>query len=162
MKNILKAVALLLFANFSITNINAQNVREINVDSITCVHLVAFNDKCTPVSIKGKLLNPQKPTDAVVVIMHGSQGVDERHFNYAKHLNSIGFAALVLDSWTARGIGKAQFDFAANEKKGARAYNQAIDIFRTVEVLKKQPEGFKRFGHIGESSGGGAAICLNP
>ena len=52
----------------------------------------------------------------------------------------------------------AHFDFAANEKKGARAYNQAIDIFRTVEVLKKQPEGFKRFGHIGESSGGGAAI----
>mgnify|MGYP007062923672 CR=1 FL=1 len=87
MTNILKIIATLAYAFFSISNLNAQNVREINVDSRNCVHLVTFNDKCTPVSIKGKLFNPQKPTDAVVVIMHGSQGVDERHFNYAKHLN---------------------------------------------------------------------------
>jgi dienelactone hydrolase len=160
MTNIFKIIAILAYAVYSISNSNAQNVREINIESTTCVHLVAFNDKCTPVSIKGKLFNPHKPTDAVVVIVHGSQGVDERHFNYAKHLNSIGFAALVLDSWTARGIGMAHFDFAANEKKGARAYNLAIDVFRTVEVLRKQPEGFKRFGHIGESMGGGAAIWL--
>jgi dienelactone hydrolase len=160
MTNALKILVTLAYAIFSISNLYAQNTREISVDSINCLHLVTLNDNCTPVSIKGKLFNPQKPTDAVIVIVHGSQGVDERHFNYAKHLNSIGFSALVLDSWTARGIGMAHFDFAANEKKGARAYNLAIDVFRSVEFLKKQPEGFKRFGHIGESMGGGAAIWL--
>ncbi len=141
-------------------NLYADNSREIIVDSVSCVHLLAFNDNCTPVTISGQLFNPVKPTDAVVVIVHGSQGVDQRHANYAKYLNSIGFSALVLDSWLGRGITKAHFDFAGNEKKGARAYNLAIDALRAVDVLKKQPEGFKRVGFIGESMGGSAAIWL--
>lgn len=160
MENIKNIMMIMFLGIFATTDVRSQNVREIKVDSVTCVHNVAFNDKCEPVSVKGTLFNPDKSTDAVVVIVHGSQGVDKRHFNYAKHLNSIGFAAFVLDSWTARGIGKAQFDYAANEKKGARAYNQALDILRTVEVLKTQPERFKRIGHIGESMGGTAAIWL--
>jgi hypothetical protein len=62
MTNLFKTIAILAYAIFSISNSNAQNVREINVDSTTCVHLVTFNDKCTPVTIKGSLFNPDKPT----------------------------------------------------------------------------------------------------
>ena len=159
-KNILKLLTLFIFWNLFHSSVNAQIPQKIKINSITCVHLVSFNDKCDPVSISGTLLVPEKSTDAIVIIVHGSQGVDERHFNYAKHLNSIGFAAVILDSWTARGIGKAQFDFSSNEKKGARGYNLALDVLRTAEFLQLQPYGFKRIGHLGESMGGTAAIWL--
>lgn len=138
----------------------AQDRRIVNIESRNCVHIVKFNDKCDPQTVKGTLYKPKKATDAVIIIVHGSQGVDERHENYAKHLNSLGFAALLLDSWTLRGIGEAQYDYAANEKKGARAFNQALDVLRAVEVLKNLPELYKRIGHVGESMGGSAAIWL--
>lgn len=137
-----------------------QGFTELEFQSVTCVHVLAFNDKCDAVTIKGSLYQPDKPTDKVVVIVHGSQGVDQRHLNYARHLNGTGMAALVLDSWTPRGIGKAQLDFAANEMKGARAYNQALDALRAADALKNTPHGYKKVGHIGESIGGTAAIWL--
>lgn len=138
----------------------ADEKRDLTIESKNCVHIVKFNDKCDPQPVTATLFKPKNPTDAVVIIVHGSQGLDERHENYARHLNSIGFAALVLDSWGPRGIGKAQYDYAANEKKGARAFNQALDVLRATEVLRGLPESYKRVGHIGESTGGVAAIWL--
>ncbi len=143
-----------------ISQSDAQETREVKIDSRNCVHIASFNDKCDLQPVTGTLFKPKDKTDAVVIIVHGSQGVDERHTNYAKHLNSLGFAALVLDSWSPRGIGKAQYDYAANEKKGARAFNQAIDVLRAAKTLINGPEAYKRVGHIGESIGGVAAIWL--
>jgi len=150
------AISLLCFS----ASTYAQDRRALNFESRNCVHIVKFNDKCDPQTVKGMLYKPKNPTDAVVIIVHGSQGVDERHENYAKHLNSIGIAAFLLDSWSPRGIGKAQYDYAANERKGARAFNQALDVLRAAELLKKLPEPYKRIGHVGESMGGSAAIWL--
>ena len=100
----LLAISLLFLS----TSAYAQDRRILNIESRNCVHIVKFNDKCDPQTVKGTLYKPKNPTDAVVIIVHGSQGVDERHENYAKHLNSIGFAALLLDSWNLRGIDEAQ------------------------------------------------------
>lgn len=141
-------------------NTFAQERQVLNFESRNCVNIVKFNDKCDPQTVKGTLYRPKNPTDAVVIIVHGSQGVDERHENYAKHLNSIGIAALLLDSWGSRGISKAQYDYAANDKKGARAFNQALDVLRAADLLKGLPLAYKWIGHIGESMGGSAAIWL--
>jgi dienelactone hydrolase len=152
----LACLAISLGSNFAF----AQEKREVKIDSINCVTLVSVNDKCDPLTITGTLYKSAIATDAAVIIMHGSQGVDDRHHRYASYLNSIGYSALVLDSWTARRVSMVHKDYAGNEKKGARTINQALDVLRAAAALRSMPEAYSRIGHLGESMGGIAATWL--
>lgn len=60
-----------------------------------------------PVSITGELRLPRTTDPAkvgVVILMHGSGGLNPAHDKWAHELNEIGVAALILDSFTGRGI----------------------------------------------------------
>lgn len=141
-------------------HVYAQVQQVINFESSTCISVVKINDQCDPVVIGGTLYLPKNPTATLITITHGSGGLDARHFEYAKQINSLGFAALVIDHWTPRGVTKTHLNYAANLAKGGRAFNQSLDSLRAMNELSKPPFGFSKFGFIGESGGGSAALWL--
>lgn len=141
-------------------NCFAQSTQIINFESRTCISIVKINDQCDPVNIGATLYFPKNPTNTLITITHGSGGLDARHFAYAKQINSLGYAALVIDHWTPRGISKTHLNYAANLAKGGRAFNQSLDALSAMNVLANSPLGFSKFGFIGESGGGGAALWL--
>ena len=122
-------------------------------DSMSCINKVGTNDLCEPLKVSAKLYLPKLRTSRLVTITHGSQGLDARHELYAQQLIKNGFAALIIDHWGARGIGKAQFNYLSNNQKGARAFNQSLDALKAMNELKKSPHSFEEFGFIGESMG---------
>ncbi|WP_341894496.1 dienelactone hydrolase family protein [Ferrovibrio terrae] len=93
-----------------------------------------------------------------VLISHGSQGLDLRLFEYADALRQAGFAALVIDHWTPRGITVTHQDYVAASLRGGNELNMAFDSLTAAAWLRSQ--GYDRIGSIGESQGGGAAIML--
>lgn len=95
---------------------------------------------------------------AAVLVTHGSQGLDLRLFEYADAIREAGFAALVIDHWTPRGIGTTHQDYVAAGLKGGNEFNMAFDSLTAAAMLRSR--GFSRIGSIGESQGGGAAIYL--
>lgn len=95
---------------------------------------------------------------AAVLVSHGSQGLDLRLFEYADALRAAGFAALVIDHWTPRGITVTHQDYVAAALKGGNEFNMTFDSLTAAAMLRAR--GFARIGSIGESQGGGAAIYL--
>lgn len=121
--------------------------------------------KCTPASIPGYLAVPNDTSKNIVVIVsHGSQGLDLHHRWYADHLAEQGYYALVLDHWTPRGLGQVQRSgyTKASLGSGGNALNMAIDTLAATVALRKD-ERFKnaRFAHLGESMGASVARELN-
>jgi dienelactone hydrolase len=94
----------------------------------------------------------------VVLISHGSQGIDSRMYDYVDSLQKEGFAALVIDHWKPRGIGVTHNDYAAASKKGGNEFNMAADSLTAADWLRSR--GYEKVGSIGESQGGAAALML--
>ncbi len=95
----------------------------------------------------------------MVLISHGSQGVDSRMFDYVDALKKEGFAALVIDHWSPRGIGVTHDDYPAASRKGGNEYNMAADSLTAAQWLRRD-RGYAKVGSIGESQGSGASIML--
>lgn len=112
---------------------------------------------CKRLDAKG-LLFAELGQSKIVLISHGSQGVDARMFDYVKSLREAGFAALVIDHWTPRGVGSTHDDYVAAAAKGATELNEAFDSLAAADLLRAK--GFTKIGSIGESQGGAAAILL--
>lgn len=146
------SLAILLAA----TALTAHSKTKVDIPSQICLSERTFLDSCKPLNVHGTLYEASK--DVVVFITHGSQGVDERHHRYAKNLQSAGISAVVMDHWSVRGFGQVQQDFVGYAKRGANAHNMVIDIQHAVHHFRSL--GYKKFGYIGESMGGGVAVLL--
>jgi len=107
--------------------------------------------------IFGTLVLPKKATGPVpaMVIAHGSAGVShEREFWWADHLNDIGVAAFVVDSFTPRNIRET----ATDQTQLSTAANVA-DALAALRLLATHPQVDKqRIGVIGFSKGGQVAL----
>ena len=106
--------------------------------------------------IFGTLRVPKKVTSAVpaMVIAHGSAGVAERESWWADHLNDIGVASLIVDSFTPRHIR----DTASDQTQLSTAANVA-DAFTALKLLATHPQvDRQRIGVIGFSKGGQVAL----
>ena len=107
--------------------------------------------------IFGTLSLPKKATAPMpaMVIAHGSGGVShEREFWWADHLNDIGVAAFVVDSFTPRNIRET----ATDQSQLSTAANVA-DALAALRLLATHPKlDAKRIGVIGFSKGGQVAI----
>jgi dienelactone hydrolase len=95
---------------------------------------------------------------SAVIVSHGSQGIDSRMYDYVDALQKEGFAALVIDHWTPRGIGVTHDDYAAAQLKGGNEFNIASDSLTAADFLRSR--GYAKVGSIGESQGGAAALML--
>lgn len=135
----------------------AQAQTDVSIPSQNCLSRQSFLDDCTPVTVPAKLY--KTAGNSVVIVTHNSAGIDERHHRYARHLNSIGLSALVVDHWGARGLSNAQWDFIGAGRKGANAHNMVIDVYHTVAYLRQN--GYSKVGYIGESMGGGVGVLLS-
>ncbi len=106
--------------------------------------------------IFGTLQVPKKATGPVpaMVIAHGSAGVDDRPPWWADHLNDIGVATFVVDSFTPRNIR----DTATDQTQLSTAANVA-DAFAALKLLATHPKiDRSRIGVIGFSKGGQVAL----
>jgi dienelactone hydrolase len=112
---------------------------------------------CNKLAARGYLFASPGQTRAVM-ISHGSQGIDSRMYDYVDSLRKEGFAALVIDHWTPRGIDVTHNDYVAASRKGGNEFNMAADSLTGAQWLRSR--GFERVGSMGESQGGGAAVML--
>lgn len=106
--------------------------------------------------IFGTLRVPKKATAPVpaMVIAHGSAGVAERESWWADHLDDIGMASFIVDSFTPRNIR----DTATDQTQLSTAANVA-DAFAALKLLATHPRlDRQRIGVIGFSKGGQVAL----
>jgi dienelactone hydrolase len=106
--------------------------------------------------IFGTLRVPKKAAGPVpaMVIAHGSAGVAERESWWADHLNDIGVAAFIVDSFTPRNIRETSTD----QTQLSTAANVA-DAFTALKLLATHPKlDRQRIGIIGFSKGGQVAL----
>ncbi|HKC98297.1 MAG TPA: dienelactone hydrolase family protein [Methylomirabilota bacterium] len=107
--------------------------------------------------IFGTLSLPKKATAPVpaMVIAHGSGGVsNEREFWWADHLNDMGVAAFVVDSFTPRNIRET----ATDQTQLSTAANVA-DALVALRLLATHPKlDRQRIGIMGFSKGGQVAL----
>ena len=89
-----------------------------------------------------------------VVIMHGSGGISPANQNWAQVLNQAGYASLVVDSFTGRGLVQVSTDQARLGR-----FAGVLDAFRSYEVLARHPRiDPDRIAFLGTSRGGTAVI----
>ena len=106
--------------------------------------------------IFGTLRVPKRAAGAVpaMVIAHGSGGVAERESWWADHLDDIGVAGFIVDSFTPRNIR----DMATDQTQLSTAANVA-DAFGVLKLLATHPKiDPERIGVIGFSKGGQVAL----
>lgn len=116
---------------------------------------------CKDGAVSATLFEPQSQWTAVVLISHGSQGVDQRHFEYADALTKNGFAAAVIDHWTPRGVSQASQNYTQMTQRGGTTSSIATDAIFLAQHLKSQFPNIKKVGLIGESMGGIAVLQLS-
>lgn len=89
-----------------------------------------------------------------MVVVHGSSGVLQNEWEWAKRLNGLGVAAFVIDNFTGRGVKETATDQSrlspSADAAGALA---ALSLLATHPAIDP-----KRIGVIGFSRGGSAAI----
>jgi len=110
-----------------------------------------------PVTLAGELRIPRPGADRLpaVILLHGSGGLSGgREAEWARELNGIGVATLMLDSFTGRGI----VSTGENQAQLGRLA-MIVDAYRALEVLSRHPRiDPGRIAVVGFSRGGQAAL----
>jgi dienelactone hydrolase len=91
---------------------------------------------------------------AAVIVLHGWDGVGPHYREWAKRLQSWGYAALLVDSFRPRGKVNV-----CNRGREVPPRERAADVFRATEYLRTLPAlRGGRIGVIGFSHGGWTAL----
>ncbi|MEK6266553.1 MAG: dienelactone hydrolase family protein [Clostridium sp.] len=99
-----------------------------------------------------KILGNQAPP--VVIIAHGSGGIDERGSLYSQRLNKAGIATIEIDMWSARNM-------KGGLSRPKTVYETTPDILDTVNYLNSNDMVDKnRIGLLGFSWGGAMSMLL--
>jgi dienelactone hydrolase len=152
------AFAALAVALACVASATAQTASKRSGEEVTWPSVVCRGAQCEPITAKGWLFAKPGQT-GVVIVSHGSIGVDYRVFDRADHLQSAGYAALVVDHWGPRGIGEVLSDLVNASSKGASDFNIALDTYTAASWLRRERD-FEKVGAIGASFGGGAQAVI--
>jgi dienelactone hydrolase len=128
-------------------------MQSVAFDTLTFDHPVA----CRPARLTASLHLPETTTPPApcMVILTSSAGVQRHreHF-YAQSLNEAGVGALIIDSFTGRGVRRTVTDqtlVSAAQMEG--------DAFAALALLRADPRiDPRRIGVMGVSKGGGAVL----
>ncbi|WP_298931653.1 hypothetical protein [uncultured Ramlibacter sp.] len=152
-------VALFLAAVLAAGLAQAQQARPEQAEAVGWPSMLCAGTPvvCNRLEARGFLFATPGAT-RVVMISHGSQGIDSRMYDYVDSLQKDGFAALVIDHWKPRGIGVTHDDYRAAGLRGGNEINMAADSLTAAQWLRSR--GYQKVGSIGESQGASAAITL--
>jgi dienelactone hydrolase len=109
----------------------------------------------TRVTVVGQLELAQHPGRLPVVIMlHGSGGIDARAEIWSSQFHAMGISTFILDSLTGRGLSSVSADQGSLGR-----LNLIIDAYRALEVLAKNPRvDSSKIVLMGFSRGGQATL----
>jgi dienelactone hydrolase len=89
-----------------------------------------------------------------VVLIHGSGGITANVDGWAQELNAIGIAALIVDSFTGRGITQTITD-----QSQLSSFSMVVDAYRALDLLSRHPRiASQKIAVMGFSKGGFAAL----
>ena len=106
--------------------------------------------------ISGELTLPDGAEGRVpaVVLLHGGSGVLDYQYLWARHLRAIGYATLVVDSFSGRGIIRV-----VEDQEALTAAARTIDAYRALAVLAAHPRiDRERIVFMGFSHGATAGL----
>jgi dienelactone hydrolase len=103
----------------------------------------------------GSIILPQgTPPFPAVVVLHGSNGVSLNTRVWARRLASWGYAALIIDSFTPRGLKEV-----CDGSHALPGVERANDAFAAAAYLRARPDiDGNRIGVLGYSHGGWTAL----
>jgi dienelactone hydrolase len=109
------------------------------------------------IGIPAELLLPKQVSGPVpvMVIMHGSGGLRyEREYRYAEELNKEGIGAVVLDSFSTRGVRRT-----AAQQQRLSTLTMVGDVYALLNLLTNHPRiDPHRIGLMGFSKGGSVTV----
>ena len=111
-----------------------------------------------PLTISGREVRPDGagPFPAVV-LMHGCHGVSDSNLQWAEWFRARGYVALVVDSWTPRGIGNGCRP--GPDIPSTQRFDDAVGALRWLQARPYVDR--RRIGIMGWSNGGVFAIAVD-
>jgi dienelactone hydrolase len=109
-----------------------------------------------PGTVTGDLTLPGGVSGRVpaVIVMHACAGVLPPTLQWARELNAMGYATLVLDSFTGRGVKEV-----CTGRTSVSIGSRLADLYRAQELLATHPAiDYERIAVLGFSHGGWASI----
>ena len=156
------ALAVLLSSFFSIvlpqiTSVQTARLEIYSIETLTLTDqqfLLGAKDG-TPARIGAELRLPSGTARVpAVVLIHGSGGAGANVDAWAQALNAMGIAALVLDSFTGRGISQTITD-----QSQLSSFSMIVDAYKGLELLSRHPRiDPARIAVMGFSKGGFASL----
>jgi dienelactone hydrolase len=112
----------------------------------------------TPLAVPAETYRPDGPGPfPAVVLLHGCEGVSENSRRWARWLRGRGYLALVVDSWTPRGL-KETCSFTVDDPPNTARFDDAIGALRYLHTMTDVDR--RRIGVVGWSNGGVFAMAV--
>jgi dienelactone hydrolase len=146
---------------FDTGSARAQGVGRIELHTVSTVtvsneQFLSGDRYGKPVMLAGELRLPRStaPKVPVIVLMHGSGGINPAHDRWAHDLNAAGIGVFILDSFTGRGIVST-----AADQSQLDSISMMHDAYAALARLAAHPRiDPSRIGVMGTSKGAVAAI----
>ena len=98
-----------------------------------------------------------KPPFAAVIVLSGCSGVSNQTRLWARRLAGWGYAALIVDSFTPRGLRQV-----CHNSRVLRGPRRAMDAYAAAAYLRSRPDiDGKRIGLLGFSHGGWTTVAAS-
>ena len=124
--------------------------------TLTTQDILSGKTEGKPATVAGQLRIPKAGTDKLpaIVLVHGSGGLSASAEHWARELNSVGLAVLVLDSFAGRNIVST-----VNDQSQLDHLAMMVDAYRALDALSTHPRiDPARIAVIGFSKGAVASI----
>ncbi len=130
-------------------------VHAFSTTTLTTTQLLSGMTEGIPETIGGVLSRPfeSDPPFPTVIVLHGAGGTEGNAIRWTSHLNRIGVATFVIDSYTGRGIPLRQsYDYVDGR-------GMIVDAYQGLAYLAQHPPiDATRIAVMGFSKGGAAAL----
>jgi len=130
----------------------------IHTTTLTDEQFLAGVKKGIPATVAGELRFPAGSTNrdrvGVIVLVHGSGGILNGVYQWAREFNDLGLATFILDGFTGRGVTSTRED-----QGQLGTLSMLVDAYRVLDLLAKHPRiDPKRIGILGASRGAAPAL----
>jgi dienelactone hydrolase len=131
-------------------------LRAVETLTLTDQQFLTGDKNGKPVTIAAQLRLPQGASGRLPVVMlqHGSGGLNAGHELWSKHFNEMGVASVLVDSFSGRGLTRTSTDQALLGR-----FNMILDAYRALDVIANDPRiDPTRIAVMGFSRGGQSAL----